>query len=166
LPHEAREIGEVTAALAVLALGIAAGAMLAEEMVLVPYWQSLPASEFLRWFAANEPRLVAFYGPLEFAAVAFTLVATVTYAVRRRRGTGWLVLSSALVMGVLAVYPMYFQTVNARFVAGAIDASEVATELARWRTWQWLRVSLGVGAFIAALAALLPAAAERRTRPS
>jgi hypothetical protein len=69
-------------------------------------------------------------------------------------------------MGVLAVYPMYFQTVNARFVAGAIDASEVATELARWRTWQWLRVSLGVGALIAALAALVSVPAERRTRPS
>jgi hypothetical protein len=159
-------MARTTAAVAVMALGISAGAMLAEEMVLVPYWQSLPASEFLRWFAANEPRLVAFYGPLEVAAVAFTLLATVTHAVRRRRGTGWLVLASVLVIGVLAVYPMYFQAVNARFVAGAIDASEVATELARWRTWQWLRVSLGVGAFIAAVAALLRAPAERRTRRS
>ena len=143
------------AAFAVIALGVSAGAMLAEGAVLVPYWRSLPAGDFLRWFADNEPRLVAFYGPLEIAAAALTLVAAAVYGARSRPGAGWLAVSALLVVGVLALYPIYFRAVNARFVAGTIDGAAVAGELARWSSWQWLRVSMGIGALIAAVAALL-----------
>jgi len=143
------------AAIAVIVLGISAGAMLAEGAVLVPYWRSLPAGDFLRWFADNEPRLVAFYGPLEMAAAALTLVAAAVYAARGRPGTGLLAVSVLLVAGVLALYPIYFRDVNARFVAGTIDAAGVTAELARWSSWQWVRVSMGIGALVAAVAALL-----------
>jgi hypothetical protein len=149
--------------LAAIALGLSAGAMLAEQMVLVPYWRSLPPADFLRWFAANEPRLVAFYGPLEIASVALTFLATAVCIARRQRGIGRLVLASLLAASVLAVYPMYFQAANARFAAGTIDIADVAAELGRWQMWQWLRVALGVGAFIAALA---PGPAGRRSPPS
>jgi len=152
--------------LAAIALGLSAGAMLAEQMVLVPYWRSLPPADFLRWFAANEPRLVAFYGPLEIASVALTFLATAVCITRRERGIGRLVLASLLAASVLAVYPMYFQAANARFVAGTIDVAGVVAELGRWQRWQWLRVALGVGAFIAAVAALAPGPAGRRSPPS
>ncbi len=142
-------------AVATMVLGISAGAMLAEGAVLVPYWRSLPADDVLRWFAANEPRLVAFYGPLETAAVGCTMAAALLYAVRGRRGAGWLAIALLLAVGVLALYPLYFRAVNARFVAGTIERTEVAAELARWSSWQWLRVSVGVGAFAAAVRALL-----------
>ncbi|MBI3769578.1 MAG: DUF1772 domain-containing protein [Deltaproteobacteria bacterium] len=142
-------------AIAVIALGISAGAMLAEGAVLVPYWRSLPTADFLRWFSDNEPRLVAFYGPLEMAAAAFTVMASALYAFRRRPGAGLLAVSALLVVGVLALYPIYFRAVNASFVAGTIDGAGVAAELARWSVWQWLRVAMGVGALIAAVAAVL-----------
>jgi hypothetical protein len=156
-------------AIAAIALGVSAGAMLTEQMVLVPYWQSLPPAEFLRWFAANEPRLVAFYGALEIVSLTITFLATAMCAVRREDGVGRLVLASLLAAGVLAVYPMYFQAVNARFAAGTVDVADVAAELGRWRTWQWLRVALGAGAFIAALgavAALARGPEGSRTPPS
>ena len=47
--------------LAVIALGISAGASLAEEVLLVPFWQSMSPIDFYKWYAANESRLVAFY---------------------------------------------------------------------------------------------------------
>jgi hypothetical protein len=128
--------------------------MLAEGAVLVPYWRSLPAGDFLRCFADNEPRLVAFYGPLELAAAVLTLLAAAVYAARRRPGAGLLAVSVLLVIGVLALYPIYFRDVNARFVAGTIDGAGVAAELARWSSWQWLRISMGIGALVAAVAAL------------
>ena len=48
-----------------------------------------------------------------------------------------------------ALFPIYFRAANGRFVAGTIDGAGVAAELARWSSWQWLRVSMGIGALIA-----------------
>jgi hypothetical protein len=142
------------ALLAVAALGISAGAMLAEELVLVPYWRAIPPDEFLRWFAANEPLLVAFYGPLEIVAAVLTIAAAVHAAWRRAAGKGLLILAAALSVVVLLLYPLYFQDVNASFTAGTIAPDAVAAELARWSAWQWLRVTIGVAAFVSALLAV------------
>ncbi len=142
-------------AIVVVVLGISAGAMLAEGAVLVPYWRSLPAADFLRWFADNEPRLVGFYGPLELIAAAFTMTAAALSAFHRRRGAGLLAVSALFVVGVLALYPIYFRAVNASFVAGTIDVANLPAELVRWGSWQWLRIALGIGALIAAVAAVL-----------
>jgi hypothetical protein len=143
---------------AVITLGLSAGAMLAEATLLVPYWRSLPASDFLRWFAENEPRLTAFYGPLEVAAAVLALVAGGACALRRHRGSRPLALAAFLAVGVLAMYPLYFEDVNASFVAGTIDAAAVASELARWSAWQWVRVATGIAAFVVASSALVDAA--------
>jgi len=70
------------------------------------------------------------------------------WALRARRLT-------LLVVGVLALYPIYFRAANGRFVAGTIDAAAVAAELARWSSWQELRVAMGIGALVAAVVALL-----------
>ena len=83
------------------------------------------------------------------------MLATVAYAARRRPGVGLLALSMLLVFGVLALYPIYFRAANGRFVAGTIDAAGVAAELARWSSWQELRVAMGIGALVAAVVALL-----------
>ena len=139
--------------IAVVALGLSAGAMLAEATLLVPYWRSLPAGDFLGWFAANEPRLTAFYGPLEIAAAVLALAAAAMCAWRRHRATRRLALAALLAVIVLAMYPLYFEDVNASFVAGTIDAATVATELARWNAWQWVRVAIGVAAFVVATSA-------------
>jgi hypothetical protein len=40
----------IVAVLAVLALGLAAGAVLTEAAVLVPFWRSLPPESFLGWY--------------------------------------------------------------------------------------------------------------------
>jgi hypothetical protein len=145
---------------AVVALGLSAGAMLAEATLLVPYWRALPASDFLLWFADNEPRLTAFYGPLEVAAAVLALAAAGAGAWRRQGGTRPLALAASLAVAVLAMYPLYFEGVNASFVAGTMDAAAVASELARWSAWQWVRVVIGVAAFVVASGAVM--AADRR----
>ena len=61
-------LGELFALLAVASLGIFFGAMLTEGLVLVPYWRSLPAEAFYSWYAANDKRLLGFFGPLTWLA--------------------------------------------------------------------------------------------------
>src|SRR4030095_4538670 len=60
---------------ATIALGLAAGAMLAEGAVLVPYWRSLPPDAFLAWYVDNAARLLNFYGPLELVSAILAIAA-------------------------------------------------------------------------------------------
>jgi hypothetical protein len=138
------------ALLAVLALGLAAGAMLAEGGVLVPFWRSLPPDAFLRWYADNASRLFAFFGPLEIASTALAAGAAALHGLSRRPGAGWFAVAAVLGAAVLATFPAYFRDVNASFEAGTIPPDRVAAELERWAAWHWGRTAIGVGAFAAA----------------
>src|SRR5439155_20350127 len=68
-------VAPVVDVIAVVTLGLAAGAMLTEGAFLVPYWRALPPRDFLAWYAANADRLVALFGPLEVLAAVATAVA-------------------------------------------------------------------------------------------
>jgi hypothetical protein len=122
--------------------------------VLVPYWRALPAPDFLAWFRENEPRLVAFYGPLQVATALVAVAAAAVCRRRRRGGSGLLGTAALLAVGVLGLYPLYFRDVNASFVAGTVAPDAVGAELGRWSAWQRLRIGLGVGAFVVALLAV------------
>lgn len=125
-----------------------------EQLLMVPEWRELPAPDFLAWFREHEPRLVAFFAPLQLGSGVLVLAAAVLYGVRRQPGAGHLALATVLVVAALALYPLYFQAVNASFVAGTIPLDAVPDELARWSAWQWVRIAIGVGAFAAALIAV------------
>jgi hypothetical protein len=137
--------------LAAIALGLSAGAMLAEGAVLVPYWRSLAPESFLAWYAANAARLLGFFGPLEIASAALAVVAATLQRYGSHAGSGSFVVAAALAIGVLATFPLYFQDVNAQFAAGTIASDRVAAELRRWSAWHWVRTAIGTAAFVAAL---------------
>ena len=132
------------ALLATVALGLAAGALLAEAAVIIPWWRTLPADAFLAWYAANTSRLFQFYGTLEMVAAVLVLVAAVL--VRDRYSVIALVLSLA----VLAMFPLYFQRANASFESATVAAAELPAVLARYEAWHWLRTLIGIAAFTAA----------------
>ena len=66
-----RQLASFVSVLAVLLLGVTAGAMLAEAAILVPYWRSLAPADFFDWYAAHASLLVDFYSPLEIASATF-----------------------------------------------------------------------------------------------
>ena len=140
-------LGSATGVLATLALGIAAGAMLAEGAVLVPWWRSMPPESFLRWYADNARRLFEFYGPLEIVSATLTLLAAVLHASGRR----WFIGAALLSLAVLAAFPIYFRDVNASFETGGVGIDRVAGELGRWAAWHWGRTMFGIVAFALAL---------------
>jgi hypothetical protein len=143
----ATSLGSAAGVLATLALGIAAGAMLAEGAVLVPLWRSMPPEAFLRWYAENARRLFEFYGPLEIVSATLTLLAAVFHTGGRR----WFIGAALLALAVLAAFPIYFRDVNASFETGAIGIDRVSGELGRWAAWHWGRTIFGIVAFALAL---------------
>lgn len=49
-------VAQVTHLVAVMALGLFAGAMLTEAGVLVPHWRSIDAQTFHAWYRSNATR--------------------------------------------------------------------------------------------------------------
>jgi hypothetical protein len=140
--------------LAVIALGLSAGAVLAEGAVLVPFWRSLQPESFLSWYRQHAALLLRFFGPLEVVAAGLAVVAALVGWVGGDPASGLLVASACLAVLVLVAFPLYFQRVNASFAEATIAPADVGAELRRWAAWHWARVVLAIGAFaLAAVAA-------------
>jgi uncharacterized membrane protein len=139
---------------AAICLGVYAGAMLTEGFVLVPWWQSLPPADFLAWYAANDERLLAFFGPLTtWTAVASLLSAAL--AIATKHPSRWLtVVAAVLTLAAVASFFVYFEAANASFSAATIAPEAVTGELARWGAWHHSRTLLSIVAFACALLAL------------
>jgi hypothetical protein len=146
-------VWEIARWLSAATLGIFAGAMLTEGGVLVPFWRALAPEEFLRWYAANAQRLLAFFSPLTTTAGVLALVAVVGSLVEQHPGRWWAVLTLVLMLGIIATFFVYFEAVNTRFATAAIPPDAVPAELARWAAWHHARTVASVVAFGAALLA-------------
>jgi len=144
----------IVAYLAAIAGGISCGVMLTGAVVLVPYWRSVPAADFLVWFAANADRMLYLAGPIQTATVIFTVVGAILFAITHRPGTVLLCGAAVLAIGVLVAFPLYFRAANASFVSASIQLADVPAELSRWAFWQWIRSTLGILAFVLAVLAL------------
>jgi hypothetical protein len=140
--------------LAVMSVGVFAGAMLTEGGVLVPYWQALPPDDFFRWYAANDARLLAFFGPLTTVAVVATMTAATVAFLTAATGRWWAVTAAGLMLIAAATFVVYFKAANASFAAAAISPEALETELSRWATWHWMRTAIAFAALTASALAL------------
>lgn len=147
-------VANASALLAAVALGLMAGALVAEGAILVPFWRSLQPADFLAWYRQHAALLQGFFGPLEVAATALTIVAAGLYWLNHGDGRYWLASSAILGIAVLAVFPVYFRRTNISFRAGTICTDRVRDELQQWSRWHWGRTILAIAAFSTAVVAL------------
>jgi hypothetical protein len=146
-------VSEALRWLSVVTLGIYAGAMLTEGGVLVPFWRSLPPAEFLRWYAANADRLLAFFSPVTTAAGVLALLAAAGSLWEGHPGRWWSVAAAVIMLAIVAGYFVYFEAANVRFATATLAPEAVPAELARWGTFHHTRSLASVVALCAALLA-------------
>ena len=132
-------------------LGIFAGANLTEGSVLVPYWRALGPAEFFAWYAANDARLLGFFGPLTTVTVLVALGAAAWATWTAHAGRRAAAVAAGLSVVAMSMFFVYFRAANASFSAGT---AELPAELARWAAWHWARTGLSVAALAAAVIAL------------
>jgi hypothetical protein len=135
----------------VLILGISAGAMLTEVVILVSYWKSMPAQDFLIWFQNHDALLTSFFGKLQTGGLLLTLACVVILKVRKQPFDKFLLSSLLLSIAIILMFFLYFKSANTSFATGTIPLANVPEELVRWGQWQWGRTTLGMLAFITAL---------------
>ncbi|MGY1680851.1 anthrone oxygenase family protein [Geodermatophilus sp. SYSU D01176] len=145
----ARPLALLTAVL----VGLLAGGMVLIEVVLLPFWRSVPPEEFRRWFTANAPRIRALMVPLGAGAATAGVAAAVAEASASRR-PGPASLAAAATVGVVTVTVTVNEPANARFTGGTLTDAETRDLLGTWARWHHLRVALGILATVAAASAL------------
>src|SRR4030095_16680485 len=115
-------VSEIARFLSVGSLGIFAGAMLTEGLVLVPYWRSLAPAEFFAWYAANDQRLLGFFGPLTSVTALLAIAAAISSVWQGHDVKLFALMAALLAVVVVSTFFVYFQRANESFAAASISA--------------------------------------------
>ena len=127
------------------------GVMLCIGVTLGGYWRSLPAQEFLDWFAANNG-YVARSVPVIVLPTLIGLVGSLWLSWGSDAFLFWC-LSAACFLAVLLLTVAYFVPSNNAFAGGMVDASQVEAKLGAWLRLHNLRIATAMlGAVIAVVA--------------
>ena len=137
-----------------VAVGLLAGALSLEGLVLVPYWRSLRPDAFADLHAGFAPLLYRFFAPLTAAATSIALASGLAVAGQAERTPAdWsTVASSGLAVSLLAFYRLYFHAANKRLpvLAAARSDAALSAELCRWQRIHLARTVVSVAAFVLA----------------
>lgn len=148
---------EAVTVLTTLVLGLFAGSLLTEALLLVPYFRSLSFEEFNRLHREFGPRLYRYYAPLTISATVVPLAAAAAAILEYPRINLFAWLAAALVLVILATYVIYFRAANLAFAERRFDEPALAKELALWAGVHTFRTALAMCAFIASVLAVLRA---------
>lgn len=147
-------LARTLAALTVVLVGVLSGAMVLIDLVLVPFWRSVPPGRFRDWFAAHSDRIRALMVPLGAGAGVVATASAVAHVAHHRDGAPASVAAAGATVGVVAITVTVNEPANHRFTGGGLTDGETAELLGRWARWHRLRVALGLAATMAAALAL------------
>jgi len=161
-----RSMIEALSILTTTMLGLFAGSLLTEALLLVPFFRSLSFEEFNRLHHDFGPRLYRFYAPLTITATSLPFLAAVAITVADTRL--WMIACApaALCLLILATYVFYFQHANRAFAEKRLDAPALAKELTRWAAVHNFRTVLSIAAFVISLLATLQISGGAPTTPA
>jgi hypothetical protein len=147
-------VGDLLRYLAAAALAVYLGAMLTEGFVLVPFWRALAPDEFLRWYAANDRRLVGFFGPVTSAGTLLALAAAGVSLGQGHPGRWAAVVAAGIMVALVVSFFIYFEPANQSFAKATIAVADVPAALASWEAWHHARTVLSGVALAAGLTAI------------
>lgn len=134
---------EILYIVATLLVGLYAGSLLTEAMILVPYWRRMQPAEFFRLHGQLGPKLFQFFAPLTGGAVALAVIAA---AANGGENLAWM-LTAAMCLTALLIFFAYFKKANESFANHSLADEELTKELSRWALWHWARTILITIAF-------------------
>lgn len=138
--------------LSTLVLGLYAGSLLTEAMILVPYWRRMQPAEFFGRHSSLGPSLYRYFAPLTTGAVMLTVAVAI---LNRGENMAWNV-TAGLCLVALAIFFIYFKKANNSFADHSLADEDLAAELTRWANWHWSRTVLMIIALGISIAGHLP----------
>ena len=129
--------------LSTLIVGLYAGSLLTEGMILVPFWRRMDPTDFFRLHGTMGPSLFRYFAPLTTSAVTISVLASV---LNHLENLAWNI-TAALCVTALIIFFAYFKKANQSFADHNLEVDELAPELNRWANWHWIRTVLMIIAF-------------------
>ena len=129
--------------LTLILVGLLAGSLLTEGMVLVPFWRSLPMDKFYELHSSAGPKLFRYFAPLTTLAV----IASIVHAVTNWASGSWI--AASLCCLTLASFFIFFRAVNNKLSANTYNEVDLSKVLGKWAIWHHARTVLMLAAFVA-----------------
>lgn len=127
-------------------IGLYAGSLLTEGVILVPYWRRMSAEDFFSKHSEMGPSLFKYFAPLTTLAVILSVITAIVAG-------GCHVYAAGLCVSALIIFFLYFKKANASFADHSLANDALAGELKKWATWHWIRTVIIIAALIASVAA-------------
>lgn len=137
---------------AAIALGLFAGSLLLEGLVLVPFWRTLGPDQFFALHRSFGPRLFRYFAPITMAAAIASVVSAVVH--RRDPHPVLSFAAAALTIITLASFPLFFAKANKAFELRSISNSELPLALTRWAQVHAIRTAVSLIAFLLSVVAV------------
>ena len=131
------------------------GSQITEGALLVPYWQSLSATEFYGYYQQFGPSIGRFYTILTIVAAVIPIATAVYSKSRNSLALRPAFISSFLAVAFIACFYIYFKGTNAMFYESTYTESELKTELVTWAYWHWGRILIEFASLIFLMMALI-----------
>ncbi len=145
-----------------MGLGLLAGALLTEALVLVPYWRTISGAAFTALHEGVAPRLYSFFAPLTIGAVGVAALSGIV-----TRWSSWSsamvaadwfsVGASVLAISLLGFYRLYFEKANEELpgLARMPDPTRLTEALRRWQKVHAIRTVVCAASFGCAVLAIV-----------
>lgn len=130
--------------ISLLFVGLLAGSLLTEGLVLVPFWRTLPSGRFYELHGPAGPRLFRYFAPLTAAAVISSI-----FAASIERDNVALLLAAGLNFLALSTFFFFFQKTNRKLTNRTYDDSGLAIVLRKWSLWHHVRTGFVLVGFVA-----------------
>lgn len=132
-------------------LGLLVGSLLTEALILLPYWRAMDPEEFLNLHGSLGPRLYGYFAPLTIIATVLPVLAAITSVVVGSSFFNLSIVPAIITLVMLFIYVIYFKGANESFKTDSVGVDGLSEELERWSKWHWVRVFLGLVAFLISL---------------
>lgn len=132
-------------------LGVFAGSLVTEALLLVPYWRTLKMAPFYALHNDFGPRLFRYFAPLTSLATLLPLVSAARGFIGADQHDPIAWLSASLIVAVTLTFPLYFKAANQAFADQKLNETELPRELARWARVHNVRTVLALLSFAASV---------------
>jgi hypothetical protein len=127
-------------------IGLFAGAMLTEAVIIVPQWKLIPPLEFNKLHKVLNKRFFNFFAPITVLAVTFAQINTV---IKYNQNEPLLIpmATSVLMLLCLASFYLFFKEANEKFKTVIYSKDELLNAIKVWHQVHWARTFISLIAF-------------------
>ena len=116
------------------------GSQITEGVLLVPYWQALPASQFYSYYNKFGPSIGTFYTVLTIIAALIPIFIAIYCKLIHSKALNFALTSSFFALLFVATFYLYFKSANGFFYQATLSDIQLKSELIVWSYWHWSRV--------------------------